>query len=82
MKINDKLMEVAKSIAADDGVIPGVIALGVLDGDRYIIDGQHRREAFYQSECLTGYVDIRVLHCKTMAEMADEFPSSTATSTR
>jgi len=73
LHVNEKLLEIAKEIAADGGVIPGVITLGMLDGVRYLVDGQHRREAFYHSECIVGYVDIRVLHFKTMAEMAEEY---------
>lgn len=70
---NDKLRQIAFQIKEDDGVIPGVITIGVLSGVRYIVDGQHRREAFLLSECVVGYVDVRVLHFANMAEMGEEF---------
>jgi hypothetical protein len=75
LRVNAKLMEIAKEIAADDGVVPGVLTLGVLRGesDRFLIDGQHRREAFLLSECPVGYVDVRIAHYDSLDEMADEF---------
>lgn len=73
LRINDKVMQLASKIRDDGGVIPGVMVLGVLDKERYIVDGQHRREAFLLSECLTGYVDIRVLHFEDMAQMGEEY---------
>lgn len=73
LKINDKVRECANEIRESGGVIPGVIVIGVLDKQQYLIDGQHRREAFFISECLTGYCDVRVLHFDSMAEMGEEF---------
>lgn len=73
LRINDKVMQLASKIREDGGVIPGVVVLGVLNKDRYIVDGQHRREAFLLSECLSGYVDIRVLHFDDMAQMGEEY---------
>lgn len=73
LKVNAKVLKLAETIKADDGVIPGVMTIGVLDKVRYLLDGQHRREAFILSECLTGYVDVRVAHYDTMAEMGREF---------
>ena len=73
LTINDKVQALAKQIASDDGVIPGVITIGVMGGDRWIIDGQHRRESFLLSGCLIGYCDVRVLHVTDMATMAEEF---------
>jgi hypothetical protein len=73
LRVNDKVMQISSQIREDGGVIPGVIVLGVLNKDRYIVDGQHRREAFLLSECLTGYVDIRVLHFDDMAQMGEEY---------
>ncbi len=73
LKVNDKVLELAKKIKRDDGVIPGTLVLGVLDKVQYLIDGQHRRHAFILSECAEGYADVRVCHFKTMAEMGEEF---------
>lgn len=73
LKVNSKVVAIATEIAENDGVIPGTITLGVLNKERYLVDGQHRREAFLQSECLIGYVDVRVLHFESMAAMGEEF---------
>lgn len=73
LRVNEKVQLLAQQISEADGVIPGVITIGVLDGDRYLIDGQHRREAFVLSGCLVGYVDVRILHFSTMAEMGEEY---------
>lgn len=72
LKINDKLQAIAKEIAETE-VIPGVVTLGMLGGQKYLIDGQHRRQAFVLSGIPTGYVDVRVTYYETMAEMAEEF---------
>jgi hypothetical protein len=49
--------------------------LGKLTGDTayYVVDGQHRIEAFRLSGMSEIIADIRVVHFDTMAEMADEF---------
>lgn len=73
LRINDRVRALANDIREDGGVIPGVITLGVLDGQRYLIDGQHRREAFIISECIVGYCDVRILYFDTLAEMGEEF---------
>lgn len=73
LRVNEKLQLLAEQIKADDGVIPGILTLGVLEKERYLVDGQHRREAFLLSGCLTGYCDVRVLHFNEMAEMGEEF---------
>lgn len=73
LRVNDKLLLLAQQIKREDGIIPGVMTLGVLDRERYLVDGQHRREAFLLSECIIGYADVRVLHFADMAEMGDEF---------
>ena len=73
LRVNDKLLLLAQQIKREEGIVPGVMTLGVLDRERYLVDGQHRREAFLLSECIVGYADIRVLHFADMAEMGDEF---------
>jgi len=69
---NDKVQEVSEEIAETE-VIPGVLTLGWLHGEKYLIDGQHRVEAFLLSGLPKGYVDTRTAHYKTMAEMSAEF---------
>lgn len=73
LRINDKVQLLADQIRRDGGVIPGVLVIGVINKERYIVDGQHRREAFLLSGSIVGYVDIRVLHFADMAEMGEEY---------
>jgi hypothetical protein len=75
VRVNGKVMSTAENIAADGGVIPGVVTLGKINGDQtvFVVDGQHRLEAFRISglgECIG---DFRLCHFDSMAEMADEF---------
>lgn len=72
LKINDKLMSIAKEIATSQ-LIPGTITLGVLNKEFYIIDGQHRREAFLLADIPEGIADVRYCHFESEAEMGDEF---------
>lgn len=73
LRINDKVLACSNEIKANDGVIPGIFTIGKFQGDIWLVDGQHRREAFFQSGCQHGYVDVRILHFATMGEMAEEF---------
>lgn len=73
LKVNKKVRALGEVISANDGVIPGVITFGVIGKTRYLLDGQHRREAFYLSGCTTGYADVRICQFDSMAEMGEEF---------
>jgi hypothetical protein len=73
LRVNQKVIALAEMIKQDGGVIPGMLTVGVLGAKRYLLDGQHRREAFLISKCATGYVDIRVHHFESMPEMGEEF---------
>lgn len=73
LRVNEKVVALSQQVKRDDGVIPGIFTIGVLNKDRWLIDGQHRREAFLMSECVVGYVDVRVCHFGSMAEMGEEF---------
>lgn len=70
---NDKVRALAEQLKADGGVIPGVITLGVLQGDTYVIDGQHRLTSFLLSGLKEGYTDIRKHFFTEMADMGEEF---------
>jgi hypothetical protein len=72
-RINDKVTAAAEAMKKNGGVISGTFTIGIFEGERWLVDGQHRREAFYLSGCPMGYVDVRIIHFKTMADMADEF---------
>ena len=75
VRVNTKVMATAESIAADGGVVPGVVTLGKINGDQtiYVVDGQHRLEAFRISGLPECIGDFRLCHFNSMAEMADEF---------
>lgn len=73
LRINDKVKLLATKIKEDGGVIPGVITLGRLGPTTYLIDGQHRREAFILSVCDRGYCDVRTHHLDNMAQLGEEF---------
>lgn len=73
LKVNSKVLALAGQIKAEGGVIPGVMTLGVLSGQVYLLDGQHRREAFLLSECAEGFTDVRKHFFDNMAEMGEEF---------
>lgn len=73
LRINDKVMLLSEQIRRDDGVLPGVFTIGIIGKDRYLVDGQHRREAFLLSECLVGYCDVRICHFSDLAAMGEEY---------
>lgn len=72
LKVNEKVMTIAKEIAVT-GLIPGTLTLGVMDKELYLIDGQHRREAFLHADVIEGIADVRYCHFDSEAEMAEEF---------
>ena len=71
--VNDNIRKVAKQIAEDGGVIPGIITFGIFDKKEFLIDGQQRREAFLLSGCKEGYADTRYYYAENMADMASEY---------
>lgn len=73
MKVNAKVMALTDEIRSSGGVVPGIITIGVLDGEQYVVDGQHRLGAWLQTGLATGYADVRTHWFSNLAEMADEF---------
>lgn len=73
LMINDKVKAVSEKIRRDNGVLPGILTLGLLGRDTYIVDGQHRCEAFLIAGLSEGYADIRYHHFESISEMAREF---------
>lgn len=73
LKVNTKVMALAEMIKVDGGVMPGVLTIGVLDRQEYLLDGQHRREAFLLSGVPEGFTDVRKHFFDSMAEMGEEF---------
>lgn len=75
VRVNAKVEAIAAEMRSEGTSIQGVITLGKLPSDRaeYIVDGQHRTEAFRISGMPEIIADIRIVHFDSMAEMADEF---------
>jgi hypothetical protein len=75
LRINAKVQSLAEEIKTNQTSIPGVLTLGKLKGanSTFIVDGQHRVEAFKLSGLPEAIADIRVIHFDTMADMAEEF---------
>lgn len=72
-KANAKVLALVEELKKNGGFIPGVITLGDLNGVRYLLDGQHRIEAFKMSGLDEGIANMRVCTFETMSAMADEF---------
>lgn len=75
IRINDKVRGLVSLTKANGGVLPGVITLGVVAGmpDPYVVDGQHRLEAWRLAEVKEGFADVRTIFCASMAELGNEF---------
>lgn len=74
LRINDKVRAVTDQIKATE-CIEGVLTLGRLKADNsyFVVDGQHRIEAFKLSEIGEAIADVRLVQFDSLAEMADEF---------
>jgi len=68
-----RVVALAEEIKKESGILPGIITLGQLGGELYLVDGQHRLHAFKLSGLSEGLADVRVRYFKTMAEMSAEF---------
>lgn len=75
VRVNDKVLGAAEQMRKDGGIIPGVLTLGRLGTDKtiYLVDGQHRIEAFKIAECIECLADARMCTYTSMADMADDF---------
>ncbi len=75
LRINEKVRALAEDLRTNGGFISGVLTLGALKGDNktYIVDGQHRMEAFKMSELPECIADVRTCTFDNLADMADEF---------
>lgn len=74
LRLNDKVRAVTEQIKATE-CIEGVLTLGRLKADSgyYIVDGQHRIEAFKLADIAEAIADVRVMQFDDLTEMADEF---------
>lgn len=73
LKENAKVRALSETIRHDGGVLPGIITIGVLESQWWIIDGQHRLHAFLLSGLKEGYCDARFFYAETMADINREF---------
>lgn len=75
LRMNEKVRAAAATMKDDGGIIPGVLTLGKIIGEKthYIVDGQHRVEAFKLSGLSECIADVRIVTFETMGEMAAEF---------
>lgn len=72
LNVNTKVQALSEEIKGS-GVIPGVLTLGELLGEQYLIDGQHRKEAFVMSGREEGIADVCIRKFETMADMGELF---------
>ena len=73
LRINTKVLAVAELLKTNGGFLPGVLTIGIWEGQKYLIDGQHRIEALKLSGLAEVYAEIRVRLCETYAEMSEEY---------
>lgn len=70
VKVNTKVRELAEEIA-QTGVFPGILTVGLFDAKQWVIDGQHRIEAYLLSEREEVYADVHYYECASLREMAE-----------
>ena len=73
LRVNAKVLALSEEMKETGGVFPGVLTIGVLKGHTYLVDGQHRVEAFKMSELTEGFSDVRYRVYDSMADMAEDF---------
>lgn len=71
--VNSRVRDVVDHIKESGGVVPGILTLGIIGGETYLVDGQHRIEAFKMSGIKEGFADVRMHWFETVAQMAAEF---------
>lgn len=72
VKENEKVRAAAEQIKKD-GVLPGIITLGVLKHETYILDGQHRLHAFMLAGIAVAYVYVRLHEFENLGQMGEEY---------
>lgn len=78
LRVNEKVKAIAEEMKQVGGVVSGVITLGIIEKGRkdagiYLVDGQHRIEAFRLSLLDEGIADVRFMHFDDMGEMGEAF---------
>lgn len=70
-----RVVELSKVIKDSGGLLPGTVVIGILDEDKYVLDGRHRLDAFLQSGLLEAECDVEYCRFGTMTEMGEAFLS-------
>lgn len=73
LKATPKVIAFAEELKTNGGIISGIITLGVLVRDTYLVDGQHRLEGFRISGLPEAIADVRICQFDDMPDMGDEF---------
>ena len=73
LRVNAKVMALSETIKESSGCMPGIITLGIVNNIVYLVDGQHRREAWYQSGCEDGAADIVTYYLDSLSELGRLF---------
>lgn len=73
LRVTPRVLEASEELKVNGGVISGVLTLGVVDGITYLLDGQHRVEAFRLSKLPEAIADVRVCEFDDLGEMGLEF---------
>lgn len=76
LRVNAKVQAMVQRINLD-GVIPDTITVGILKNERFLIDGQHRREAYLIASAAEPtrevFAEIRYMYFDSMAEMGRKY---------
>lgn len=73
LRVNEKVRALSEELKQNGGIIPGVLTLGEIGKETFLIDGQHRVEAFALSELKEGIADVRICRFDDLADMGEEF---------
>lgn len=73
LKVNQKVIDLSEAMKEPGAVMPGIITLGEVGKETYLLDGQHRREAFLMSGVPEIYADLRIMTFEDFADMGEEF---------
>ncbi len=75
IRVNAKVLAMSQDLKTNGGFISGVLTLGRILGSKvnYIVDGQHRIEAFKIADLKECIADVRIVTFEKMSDMAEEF---------
>lgn len=75
LRENEKIRALCAELKNNGGVIPGIVTIGKISGDKrtFVIDGQHRLHAFSMSELPECYADVRIMEFDSVDDMGKEF---------